>query len=348
MEVILSYLENMFMNMPRTSEVLRAKDELASMMEDKYNELLAEGKKKNEAIGIVISEFGDLEELKQELGLDQSEKNTAQYNETHADFGGVGDQKKNANYEKSVRIVSRQEAEEYIEISAKTSKWIAVGVMLCIWSPICLLFWGGVDESINEMSDFSMTLLGIVPLLVMIGVAVAIFIYNGTKIEKYEYLKKENIQLDMDFRTELSRRAEKDDPAATIKIIIGVVLCIFSVVVCMLFGSLSYNSVSDAMGVIFLLFMIGIAVMFFITGGTKKDCYNILMQENEYSVDRKKKKKLIDTIAGIYWPIVTVIYFIMSFLSGAWGRTWIIWVIAGVSFGAIAAICEIADNLNQQ
>ena len=43
MEVILSYLENMFLNMPKTPEVLRAKEELASMMDDKYNELLAEG-----------------------------------------------------------------------------------------------------------------------------------------------------------------------------------------------------------------------------------------------------------------------------------------------------------------
>ena len=37
MEVILSYLENMFLHMPKTPEVLRAKEELASMMEDKYN-----------------------------------------------------------------------------------------------------------------------------------------------------------------------------------------------------------------------------------------------------------------------------------------------------------------------
>lgn len=37
MEVILSYLENMFMNLPRTPQVLRAKEELASMMEQSGN-----------------------------------------------------------------------------------------------------------------------------------------------------------------------------------------------------------------------------------------------------------------------------------------------------------------------
>ena len=59
METILSYLENMFLHLPRTSEVLRAKEELATMMEDKYNELLAEGKRENEAVGIVISELSN-------------------------------------------------------------------------------------------------------------------------------------------------------------------------------------------------------------------------------------------------------------------------------------------------
>ena len=38
-------------------------------MEDKYVELKAEGKSENEAIGIVISEFGNMEELIRELGI---------------------------------------------------------------------------------------------------------------------------------------------------------------------------------------------------------------------------------------------------------------------------------------
>ena len=43
LNIILNYLDNMFLNLPNTNEVKRAKQELASMMEDKYNELIAEG-----------------------------------------------------------------------------------------------------------------------------------------------------------------------------------------------------------------------------------------------------------------------------------------------------------------
>ena len=69
METIKSYLETMFANMPNTPEVLRAKQELWGMMEDKYNELISEGLSENEAVGTVISEFGNLDELSEHSDL---------------------------------------------------------------------------------------------------------------------------------------------------------------------------------------------------------------------------------------------------------------------------------------
>ena len=60
METIKSYLEAMFANMPNTPEVKKAKDELLTMMEDKYNEMIADGVNENTAVGTVISEFGFL------------------------------------------------------------------------------------------------------------------------------------------------------------------------------------------------------------------------------------------------------------------------------------------------
>ena len=69
METIRNYLESMFSRLPNTPEVQKAKYELAQMMEDKYTELKEEGKSDNEAIGIVISEFGNLDELAESLGI---------------------------------------------------------------------------------------------------------------------------------------------------------------------------------------------------------------------------------------------------------------------------------------
>ena len=69
METIRNYLNTMFAGLPDTPEVRRAYEELAAMMEDKYTELKEEGRSENEAVGIVISEFGNLDELAESLHL---------------------------------------------------------------------------------------------------------------------------------------------------------------------------------------------------------------------------------------------------------------------------------------
>ena len=72
MDTILGYLESMFATLPDTPELLRAKRELGQMMEDKYSELIAKGVSENEAIGTVISEFGNLDEVAQALGIEDA------------------------------------------------------------------------------------------------------------------------------------------------------------------------------------------------------------------------------------------------------------------------------------
>ena len=69
METIKNYLDNLFASYPKTPEVENAKSELLNNMEDRYSELKSKGKSENEAIGIVISEFGNIDELMKELNV---------------------------------------------------------------------------------------------------------------------------------------------------------------------------------------------------------------------------------------------------------------------------------------
>ena len=69
MNTIRSYLESMFAKLPNTPDVIKAKCELGQMMEDKYTGLVNEGKSENEAVAQVISEFGNLDELGDVLGI---------------------------------------------------------------------------------------------------------------------------------------------------------------------------------------------------------------------------------------------------------------------------------------
>lgn len=72
METIRNYIDNLFRSYPHTPKVQKARAELLEIMEDKYNELKSQGRSENEAIGIVISEFGNMEEIAAELEADTS------------------------------------------------------------------------------------------------------------------------------------------------------------------------------------------------------------------------------------------------------------------------------------
>lgn len=70
METIINYFDHIFMALPPTAEVQKAKNELLSMAEDRYHELKENGKSENEAVGTVIEEFGNIDELAADLGVD--------------------------------------------------------------------------------------------------------------------------------------------------------------------------------------------------------------------------------------------------------------------------------------
>ncbi|WP_309128962.1 permease prefix domain 1-containing protein [Microbacterium sp.] len=69
MNVITAYLDTMFSAHPQTPRMLEAKAELQAMMEDAYASLIAAGRSENEAVGQVISDFGNIDEVAPVLGI---------------------------------------------------------------------------------------------------------------------------------------------------------------------------------------------------------------------------------------------------------------------------------------
>lgn len=317
METIKNYLENMFMNVKSTPEVKKAKAELLAMMEDKYQELKAEGKTENEAIGIVISEFGNLEELASELGIEENISGYIPGNEIS---------------------VSMEAAKQYCADMEKASVKYAVGVLLCICSPILLILMGGLQEEYG-FSDGFLAVTGLVPLFILIGIAVTIFIVTGISMSKYECYEKEPLQLDFATEQYLRDRRESNRAGFAIQIAIGVFLCIMASVPVVVVGSMELASdMPSVITVALLLAIVSIAVFLFVTAGVKQDAYHVLLQEEEYSVDRKNKKGPVAVFNTIYWPVVTAVYLGWSFITMDWHITWVVWPVAGVFAAALESI----------
>ncbi len=312
MDTILNYLDNMFLNLPRTAGVMRAKAELAAMMEDKYQELLSEGKSDNEAVGIVISEFGNLSELAEELGIDEA----------------YGDEQ----LELKTKRISDTEANQYLELNQRASKGFGVGTMLCIFSPVILMVLAGLKEGGYAVSDAVLVCGGVIPLLCIIAVAVGFFIYYGTRIEKYEYMKKQTISISPEVEKYVRSRWNEVERLFLVKLIVGVIMCILSVIPLLIVGGVLYdNDMYSCFMVAIMLVIIGTAVYFIVSGSMEKEALEVLLQEGEFTLAKKEDQK----VGSVYWPLVTCIYLLWSFLTGDWGITWLIWPIAGLLFAVI-------------
>ena len=157
MEAIRNYLETMFANLPNTPEVLRAKNELWQMMEDKYNELIAEGKSDNEAVGTVIAEFGNLDEISEDLGIWNVVSKTQDITR---------------------RKVTIDEVKRYLHESSNYAYKLALGVFLCIISPI-----GAIIGDAANITDA----LGILFLMSFIAAAVVVFVHSSITLNKCDF-----------------------------------------------------------------------------------------------------------------------------------------------------------------
>jgi len=321
METIRNYLDNIFSNLPKSAEIIKLKEELLLNMEEKYRELKESGKTENEAIGIVISEFGNIDELIMELGID------------------------NKKQIENIPTITVEEAENYMRDKVKYGKLIAVGALLCILAPVILMFTHSlILDGVFGTNIATETLegLSVIPLFIFIAIAVGLFIYAGTQLDKYKYLEEDFI-CPLHVQERVKMKKQEFASTSTMSIITGVILCVLSPVA--LIGISAIGGYNDdrlsTYGVIVLLIMVAIAVFMFIRVGSINNSYSALLQIKEYSPRGKKNNKVIGAVESIVWSLATAIFLIWGLGFEAWHICWIVFPVTGVLFGAFSGAYSI-------
>lgn len=241
----------------------------------------------------------------------------------------------------AVRSVTLEEAESFLEVTARTSVHIALGVALCIMSPIILIILGGFAEyRIIPMSEDMAGVIGTSILLIMIGIAVAIFIMKGMKLDEYEHLEKECFVLEEGIYEIVEQKKREFAGTFRVCIAVGVVLCIFGVIPVLIAAVFQNREAVMVCCIGILLFMIACGVYLFVWSGMINGSYEKLLQEGEYTSKNKRFNKDMEVPSGIYWGLVTTIYLFISFSKMNWHISWIIWPCAGVFYGVFCAIIK--------
>lgn len=248
-------------------------------------------------------------------------------------------QENESESDRSVHKVTMEMANEYLQIIDWTAGKTAFATMLCILSPIVLLMLGAMSEMPDyHISENAAAGIGICVLIVLIAIAVTIFILCGMKTKKYEYMEKEDIETAYGVSGMVKEKRDAYHSPYVTQLVIGITCCICSVIP--LFGTLAVSESDFYMvsAVCMLLTLVAIGTYFIVRSAAKMNAMNQLLEEEDYTRQKKHENKKMSGPVMVYWLIATAIYLAWSFTTNDWDRTWIIWPVVGVLFPAFYAI----------
>lgn len=259
--------------------------------------------------------------------------------------GSAGSSNAGEGSEGTIRV-TMEEANEYLELEADLTPRRANLVSLCIFAPALLLFMIGMSELPGfPIPTAPMVAVGVISLLLMIAFAVFGFILDGAKLSRFEYLEKSPIETLYGVSGMVKEKKAATEQTDVIMIALGVILCILSVIPLLVVSFLEVPDGYVILMVSVLLLFVCAGVNLFVRAGSRRDAYSKLLQEGDYSIREKKKSPLIGAISSVYWLIAVAIYLAWSFLTNDWGRTWMVWPIAGVAFGILITIVNAVANV---
>ena len=244
--------------------------------------------------------------------------------------------------EPAPRVVTMEDASAFLEYKNMASGRVALGVLLCILSPVLLIVLSGAQElGAIALSEKQAVGLGLIALFILIGTAVALFVTTAIRHNRFEYIEEEQIETAYGVSGLAKERRERYAAQNTLLLTCGIVLCVIACIP--IFVSILFfeeNELAQVVSVGVLLVLVAIGVMMIVRTSIIWGGFKALLEEGDYSRSEKKANKKIAPIASIYWLAVTAGFLAWSFITNDWSRSWIVWPIAGVCFGIVAGIAK--------
>jgi hypothetical protein len=113
---------------------------------------------------------------------------------------------------------------------------------------------------------------------------------------------------------------------------IAIMLYILSVVPLIVLGALFHTTTAGVIGVVIMFIFIAAATGLLIYNGMTKPKYlktdDTMVEEfKQWQSVSAEQKSLRNSISSSIWALIVAIYFLVSFFSGAWYITWVIFIV---------------------
>ena len=242
MDAIKTYLDNVFAAFPQTDEVLAMKRNMLASMEEKYYELKRENKSEEDAVGSIISNFGNIDEIAAELGI--------------APGGGDADTS-------GTITLTDDEAREFLKEWRRGGVFIGFGVWAILMGVGAMVFF----------VTFAVAL-GMLAMMTGIALGTALFITTGIRMSPYEKYQRHKIILSVYMRSELEKSHKNYLPRFGAQTAAGVAATLMGVGLMIAFTIMGAVFFAVAL----LLGMIGFSTFLFIVVGHSKSSFDILLK----------------------------------------------------------------------
>ncbi|MCG4436932.1 permease prefix domain 1-containing protein [Erysipelothrix rhusiopathiae] len=293
MNQILDYIEVMFKSLPHTDEVEKLKMNMTDSMELKFNQYLEEGKRESEAIGLVIGEFGSIEELKEALGL-------------------------NMNDDEGVIYLETPRVEEYLIFIKRFAMMISMGVAV-------IMVGIGATEYFDNLIIFFLSLIVGVTLFVYYGMLYATYddITDTGIVDSVQYQRLNQIQ----------KNYQPSFIRSIVLGVALCIIAVFSVVYLEDFmhvkqySSLLFMFITAIAVVLFINAGVNHSHLVMLTSRHE------WAKSKAGSSDLKetlKREERIESITGILMGLAAMVYLILGFTMNLWHPGWIIFPIVAL------------------
>ena len=249
----------------------------------------------------------------------------------------------------TVKKISIEEANAYLEQRKRASWRIALATFLCILSPIALIVLTTLSGLPNPIiTETTASAVGLIVLFAFILCAVPIYIYCGFKNEPYAFLDKNtHFELEYGVKGMVTERKKKFRDTYIKFNIIATCLCIFSPIP-LIVSVFSENEFLVIIMLAVLMIVAGVGASIFIIVGVQNASMQKLLKEGEFTEKEKKRTSVKEAVGVAYWGVLTAIFLTWSFLSADWHISWIAFVIGGVLYPIVMMLCNLIADKNKK
>ena len=236
--------------------------------------------------------------------------------------------------EPPLRHVSLEEANDFLRVNSKAAFFKPLGIACCVASaaPNFLL------ERIGSFGE----VLSVVLMFLLIAAGVSLILVGVHLTKSYEFLENEGIDTAYGVSGMVREKQNAHKVQHIAELICGIVLCMLSFLPVAVTGSVfGDESLSAAICGAVMFSMIAAGVFLIVRTSIINGGYEKLLEEGGYTRREKDAQNSVaHTIITVYWLVIVAGYLAYSLLTNDWGRSWIVFPVAGILCGALCAILK--------